>query len=176
MSTEIEPVQSLSIDEVSGRLNAHRGRLLTIVAATVADGSTFTDGSAQYILSSAWENTIDNHVMDDLEVVQTLTIDDLRQLPQDALFQYGFKYWDENGLMLIALWCWHLIADGAVLYTPRGRSVVKGKDAIDFDNRFGCVFYGFYMDPSFVPEQHRLVSDATSHPDKTTPEEQARGD
>lgn len=74
-------------------------------------------------------------------------IGDITALSVEELKELGFKKWDEESeLYLIPLWAFDLIPDGTVLECISGERVIKGKDEIDLDVRFGCIAYGLNIE------------------------------
>jgi len=67
---------------------------------------------------------------------------DWRLFTKDELVSLGFSAWDED-LILVPLWAYQICKDGVELTSFYGEKVVKGKDMIDTDVRFGCIAFGF---------------------------------
>ena len=72
-----------------------------------------------------------------------LTLADFWTLTESEMNSLGFGKWGDSGLQLIPLWAFNYIADGEVLTSISGDTVIKGKDKIDLDVRFGCIAFGF---------------------------------
>jgi len=70
-------------------------------------------------------------------------IGDITTLSKEELKELGFAKWEEEReLYLIPLWAFDLIPDGTELESISGDKIIKGKDEIDLDVRFGCIAYG----------------------------------
>lgn len=76
----------------------------------------------------------------------TLTIADIRAIPKDKLWNFGFGNFDGK-LVLVPLYLYSMIKDGEELVDIFGDVVMKGRDVMDDDIRYGCLAYGFYYAP-----------------------------
>jgi len=139
MTVQITPI--FTAYDVLTKLDRYRFLFMTHAAMEAAN--PHNTGK----LTATWRNP--KNPDDDSDAM--FTLEELREVSYIRLTEYGFSYWDPQGLILIPLWCWHLIADGETLYSLSGKPIVKGQDVVDFDARLGCTSYGFYMDPTNIP-------------------------
>lgn len=76
----------------------------------------------------------------------SVILGDITKLSKEELNILGFEKWEEErDLYLIPLWAFDLIPDGTELESIGGDKVIKGKDEIDLDVRFGCIAYGLKL-------------------------------
>lgn len=72
------------------------------------------------------------------------------EIPLSTLKKLGFKGWDEvpegePTLWLVPLWMVPCLPDGLELTSINDEKIVVGRDALDDDERFGCVSYGVLL-------------------------------
>jgi len=79
-----------------------------------------------------------------LKSFRTVTCAELASLTDSELSLLGFEEWGENGLRLIPIYAFNIIADGERLTSISGNIKTKGVDDIDLDVRFGCIAFGFH--------------------------------
>lgn len=146
MTTETESALPIDfLNEIIKRLDTHRNNLLIACAESSTYGH-WDPAFATKNVAIQWENgygSISRSPLDG-ESVPALSVKALRQIPYELLRGYGFRVWDETGLVLIPLWCWHLIRNGEQLHSITGRPINKGDEGIDLDHRCGMTAYGFY--------------------------------
>ena len=60
------------------------------------------------------------------------------------LKELGFKLWDEN-LILAPTWVIDICKDGTVFNTIGNEVVIKGKENLNMETRFGATAYGILI-------------------------------
>lgn len=77
-----------------------------------------------------------------LNPVDKITIDDLRTLTREELYEAGFGNWD-NDLVLIPIWMKRFIDEDEMVASITGKSCELWE--ADTDHRGGMLAYGFYL-------------------------------
>lgn len=73
---------------------------------------------------------------------QQLTVEQVKSIPLDILYEYGFRNWNNEGLLLFPLWALHLLKDDESMYCIDKTVAIKGTDYIDNDTRGGVLAFG----------------------------------
>lgn len=120
---------------ISEKLFAIKNSIL-ISAAEVHQYKSWKDGFARNNIEEAFTKSADR--------IGKITVDELRQLSKDELYQHGFGNWDGT-LVLLPIWFYDFIADGEELISIMGNVTIVGKDHFDTDHRGGFLAYGFNL-------------------------------
>lgn len=112
---------------------------IACVGAMTAAYPSWTDDFSRKELREVWT---DAEAPLRHERRRRVTVADLRTLTDDERYMLGFGQWDET-LYVVPLWAYNYIADGEILISILGNEVVKGRDKIDLDQRFGCIAFGW---------------------------------
>lgn len=110
-----------------------------ILMKSVQTGITYEKWSDEFSYKEIKES--DLSIKEHLSVI----LGDITKLSKEELNILGFEKWEERDLYLIPLWAFDLIPDGTELESIGGDKVIKGKDEIDLDVRFGCIAYGLKL-------------------------------
>lgn len=76
------------------------------------------------------------------EDISLFTVDELKSLGRDVLYEYEFGNWDHS-LVLLPLWIVNFVEPDSIMTSINGDTKML-KDCDD-DSRFGCIAYGFKM-------------------------------
>lgn len=74
-----------------------------------------------------------------------MTVQELRQIPINVLFDWGFGNWDDR-LVLLPEWFLDWMKHNESLQCIDGDTVIVGVNYIDRDTRGGCIAFGFLRD------------------------------
>lgn len=74
--------------------------------------------------------------------MEYITLDELRSLPKEKLFEHGFGNWDDK-IILIPLWISYFINPDSEVISIGGDKAKLSE--CDKDTRFGCIAFGFTL-------------------------------
>lgn len=124
--------------EVKQRLNV----ILLNLASNASQGAAYEQWSDEFArkeVREIWSNSggTFNPKRD------PFTLDELRTIPREELYELGFGNWDHE-MLLFPLWVVNFIKDGEKVVDINGKeSILDSETRKDNDVRYGCVAYGF---------------------------------